>query len=339
MPELEDRWRDPAFVAAAHAWIADRLAERGLVVTGGIEQPHVTEWSTVMRVPTGSGPVWFKANDATMRHEAAVTVLVAPLSGGRVPAPLAADPATGWMLLADAGPRLRDVVAEERSLERWYDVLEAYARIQLACEGEVDALLALGAPRPPAPHPARGVRRPAGRARDPVDARLPPADAIDDLCARLGAFGIRETVQHDDLHDGQVFLGAGVHQVLDWGDACVSHPFFTLSVTLEGVIAWGVDDEEDSEDLGPHLAAYLRPYEAAYDLTADELREAARRRAAAGLGVPCGQRCPAAGPGRHPHAAEDVPRRQALGGPSRAASPAPGSPCCWRAARWASPGR
>ena len=33
---------------------------------------------------------------------------------------------------------------------------------------------------------------------------------------------------------------------MDWGDACVSHPFFTLSVTLEGVLAWGLDDVEDS---------------------------------------------------------------------------------------------
>jgi aminoglycoside phosphotransferase (APT) family kinase protein len=92
------------------------------------------------------------------------------------------------------------------------------------------------------------------------------------MCRELAAYGIRETVQHDDLHDGQVFLGAGTHLLLDWGDACVSHPFFTLSVTLEGVIAWGVDDEERSEDVEPYLAAYLAPYRERYD---GDLREAA----------------------------------------------------------------
>ena len=89
--ELSDRWRDPAFVDAAHAWIAARLAEHDRAVVGTIEQPHVTDWSTVMRVPTGDGPVWFKANDETMRHEAAVTALIAPLSAGRVPEPLAGE--------------------------------------------------------------------------------------------------------------------------------------------------------------------------------------------------------------------------------------------------------
>jgi hypothetical protein len=38
---------------------------------------------------------------------------------------------------------------------------------------------------------------------------------------------------------------------MDWGDACISHPFFTLSVTLEGVLAWGLDDVENSVDLAP----------------------------------------------------------------------------------------
>jgi len=268
-----ERWREPAFVAEAQAWIDDRLADLGRVRAGEVEQPHVTDWSTVMRVPTDDGTVWFKANEEAMVHEAAVLELVAGRSDGRVPAPLARDDRTGWMLLADAGPRLRDVVAEERSLERWYDVLAAYARVQLACEGDVDELLALGLPDRRL-HTLPGSYADLLAALPGADPRLPGPEAIEDLCARLTAYGIRETVQHDDLHDGQVFLGAGVHQVLDWGDACISHPFFTLAVTLEGVIAWGVDDEEGSEDVGPHLDAYLRPYEERYDRA--DLREAAR---------------------------------------------------------------
>ncbi len=48
--------------------------------------------------------------------------------------------------------------------------------------------------------------------------------------------------------------------LLDWGDACVSHPFFTMAVTLGGVIAWGIDDVEGSVDVGPFRDAYLRPF-------------------------------------------------------------------------------
>ena len=271
---MQDRWTEPHFVERAHAWIDERLADLGRTRTGEVEQPHVTAWSTVMRVPTDGGTVWFKANDDTMVHEAAVLDLVAARSAGRVPAPLVHEPGTGWMLLADGGQRLRELVEEERSLTRWLDVLEAYARVQIACEDAVDDLLALGLPdRRLATLPGAYADLLAGLTD--ADRRLPPASDIEELCTRLAAYGIRESVQHDDLHDGQVFLADGVHQVLDWGDACVSHPFFTLAVTLEGVIAWGVDDVEDSEDLRPHLAAYLGPYAARYGTTVAHLREAA----------------------------------------------------------------
>jgi hypothetical protein len=267
MSVLEQRWREPAFVAAAHAWIRDRLdtAVSGPVVA--IEQTHVTDWSTVMRVTTRHGVAWFKANEESLRHEAAVTAFLAPRSGERVPRPMAHDPETGWMLMVDMTPRLRDVVAVERSLDRWHDALDAYARIQLGCQDEVDALLALGLPdRRLATLPAAYADLLAELAGSgEVDPRLPDPTAIGELCDRLAAFGIRETIQHDDLHDGQVFLPSGRAHVLDWGDACVSHPFLTLSVTLEGVIAWGVDDVEGSVDLAPHLASYLRPFEEAYD--------------------------------------------------------------------------
>ena len=68
------------------------------------------------------------------------------------------------------------------------------------------------------------------------------------MCDELAASGLPETIQHDDFHDGQVFVSDGRYLLLDWGDACVSHPFFTMAVTLDGVIAWGVDDVEGSTE-------------------------------------------------------------------------------------------
>ena len=54
-----------------------QLARLGLRRTGEIEQPHVYPWSTVLRVPTDGGDVWFKANDDALRHEAALVELLA----------------------------------------------------------------------------------------------------------------------------------------------------------------------------------------------------------------------------------------------------------------------
>ncbi|MGH3131539.1 MAG: hypothetical protein ACRDNX_12030 [Gaiellaceae bacterium] len=92
-------------------------------VAGPIEQPHVRPWSTVLRVPTSDGDVWFKANMAVSMHEAAVVRLLAGRRPDCTPPLLAADLERGWMLIGDGGARLREVLERERDLGRWDDVL------------------------------------------------------------------------------------------------------------------------------------------------------------------------------------------------------------------------
>jgi hypothetical protein len=44
----------------------------------------------------------------------------------------------------------------------------------------------------------------------------------------LGRLTLPPSVQHDDLHRGNVLGG----RIIDWGDAVIGHPFATLTVTL-----------------------------------------------------------------------------------------------------------
>lgn len=254
MPELR--------LPEVQAWIAAAVE-----TTGPAERTHDYPWATVLRVPTADGDVWFKANAPGLRHEGALLRLLASRRPDLVPEPLALDLGRGWILMRDAGTRLRELSAVEGSLDRWPDVLPRYAELQLALAGDVDELLALGVPDlrlAQLPHryerlldELRGEELPRYRAAVP---------RIRELCAELARYGIPETLQHDDLHDGQVFVRDGAYRIIDWGDAVVSHPFFTLSVTLEGVIQWGLDDVEGSIDTAPFRDAYLRPFGAERDL-------------------------------------------------------------------------
>jgi phosphotransferase family enzyme len=81
-----------------------------------------------------------------------------------------------------------------------------------------------------------------------------------ELCAELAGFGLSETIEHDDFHDGQVFVCDGRYLLMDWGDACVAHPFFSLAVTLDGVLGWGPEDIQGSLDTAPYHEAYLQPF-------------------------------------------------------------------------------
>ena len=101
------------------------------------------------------------------------------------------------------------------------------------------------------------------------------SSAVAEMCRELAGYGIPETIQHDDLNDGQIYVRDGHYLVLDWGDACVSQPFFSLSVALEGVISWGVDDVENSVDTAPYSDAYLEPFAERLGKDMIELRAAA----------------------------------------------------------------
>lgn len=257
-------WTDPTWLAEAHAWIEKRLADVDARRTGAIEQPHVRPWSTVMRVPTADSDLWFKANAPVLAYEAGVVEILARERPDAVPGVVAVDLGRGWMLMTDGGERLREVVERERALDRWLDVLPLYGRLQLDVAVRADELVARGAPdRRLAVLPAQFERLLgelegfSGDERESLDALVPE---VRDMCRRLAALGIPETIQHDDLHDGQVFVCDGRYLFSDWGDSVVSHPFFSMAVTLEGTLSWGLDDVEGSVDVTPFRDAYLRPF-------------------------------------------------------------------------------
>ena len=257
-------WLDPSWRADVDGWIEERLAWLGLSSSGAFDHVHERAWSTVIRVPTQNGNVFFKAVASTLRHEAALTAFLGSRRPDCIPPPLAVDSDRGWMLLEDGGRQLRELIATERSLDRWASVLPRYASVQIDFIGDVAELLGLGVPDlrlDVLPTKVEAVLDemvdlPDGERRRLVES-MP---WVREACEELAAAGIPETIQHDDLHDAQVFVRGDRYLLLDWGDACVSHPFFSLAVTLDGVIAWGVDDVEGSEPTEPFRDAYLEPF-------------------------------------------------------------------------------
>jgi hypothetical protein len=191
-----------------------------------------------------------------------VTVLdrLAARSAGSVPELVAADEARGWMLMRDGGERLREVIERDRKLEHWLGVLPLYAELQIAATPDAELFVERGVPDRRLATLAEQYEQLLERVDRTEDARLVPWAAA--LCEQLASVGISETIQHDDLHDGNVLTRDDTYVVFDWGDSCVTHPFLTMSVTLEGMIAWGLDDVEGSVDLQPYRDAYLEPFTA-----------------------------------------------------------------------------
>ena len=275
-------WEQPEWLAEAHAWITDRLAEAGQPAAGPIEQVHIRPWSTILRIPTARGAVYFKAAMPLLAREAALQPALARWHPALTLPTIAADAGRGWLLQPDGGPALRTFLKTPADLPRVEPLLAAFAAMQIDLSERVDELLEL------VPFDRRLVRLPVlfGLLLDDHRAlRLGEEDGLSAdqhqrlrrlvgpyraLCAELAAAPIPHSLHHDDFHDGNIFAGEdGTGRVVsDWGESCVAHPFFSVIICLRSLAyRVGLPDETTDvpEALPPVLArlrdVYLAPWE------------------------------------------------------------------------------
>ena len=283
------RWRDEGWLREARAWFIDRLVEAGVDVGHApVEQVRAVPWSTLLRIPTGAGTFWFKANAVGVGHEAGLVTVLARRCPGHVLRPVAVDAERGWLLLPDGGRTMRQVEGASVDLAMWERMLVEYAEMQRAAEPYADELLAAGTPdgrpeRLPAVRDALLADRdllmigqPDGLTAEQLDALLAGAPAYAALCAELAAFGVPPSLQHDDLHDNNVFAPeapGGPMRVFDWGDSVVGQPFGTLLVTLR-VVAHLTGLPNGAPELLRLRDAYLEPWTDGWDRAS--LEEACR---------------------------------------------------------------
>jgi hypothetical protein len=219
-----------------------------------------------MRVPTEAGDLWFKANMPVQAYEAGVVRILARRRPDLLPDLLAVDLERGWMLQTDGGTLLRDLVEGNGDHDAWLEILPLYAELQMDAVADSEELVAAGAPdRRLAVLPRQFEELLAdpeelGELTDEELVRLQDLVPVVDRDAReLAAYGLPETIQHDDLHDGQIFVREGGYVFFDWGDSCVSHPFYTLVVTL-AVLAHRLGLEQDAPELDRFRDAYLESW-------------------------------------------------------------------------------
>ena len=240
-------WTQPGWREQASAWIHAELGRRGVLVVGEIEQPHLRPWSTVLRVPTSAGDHYFKATSPLLAHEPALTQWLAEQRPDCIAPVLAVDRARAWMLMPDGGTTLRAVIQADRDIRHWEEALPIYAQLQIDMVAQLDQLIAVGClDYRLAGLPARYaalledtqalmIDLPDGLTGEQYARLHAFAPQFADMCARLTAYGIPETLHHDDFHDGNIFLDAGGLRFFDWGESCAAQPFYTLVVGLRGI--------------------------------------------------------------------------------------------------------
>jgi hypothetical protein len=265
----------PKWRADAETWIAERLAGAGLTLTGEIEQRRVRPWSTQLVVPTDGGTVWFKANCAAHAFEPRLQALLARVAPDEVDEPLAVDGGRAWMLTRDRGATLRE--RHSPTLSDWQRVLHEAATLQRRVAEHGRDVLAIGVPDcSPATVPARfDVMLERLRDRPADDTARLSVEAVEALdaahssvsraAAALTDGPLPATIQHGDLHPGNVFSVDDRLRIFDFGDAQWAHPLESLP------LPWALTKDDLSLPWHELVAAYHEPWSDL--LTVDDLVE------------------------------------------------------------------
>lgn len=250
--------RENVDIREAEAWVAASVP-----IIGHLELEQTEPWASVFRASVGTGTVWFKACAPRQAFEVPLTASLAVRWPTAVTEVLAFDANRRWLLMADAGIALRTL---GNPPERWLDLLPDYARLQIGETEHVDDHLDAGVPDlrltrlPERYDELLGAELPL--IADEVTALAAFRERFSNLCAELEGHGIAATVQHDDLHLNNVYVKDGALRVLDWGDASISHPFFTLFETFRFLTQVNRLNPGDPW-FGRLRDAYLQPWGAA----------------------------------------------------------------------------
>ena len=234
-------WRAAGWRARAETWVGEQAGALGLAPAGPVEEVKLRAWSAVLRAPTSGGDLYFKANLPALANEPALTRVLARIDPEHVLGVLAEEPAERWMLQRDGGPAMRERFGGGGELDRWARMLGLYAELQVRAAAHVPDLLAAGAP-----DRRLGELRRLFEQVIADDADLPAssetfsgaerahllglAGRVDEMTSALGAFGLPASIDHSDMHAGNVLAPGGTYVFFDWHEAAVTHPFFSMVV-------------------------------------------------------------------------------------------------------------
>jgi Phosphotransferase enzyme family len=242
-------WTVPGWRARAEAWITDMVHAAGLGRVLAIEQIRGWEFSCVLRVHTEQEDLYFKALPRSYASEPRLAAFLADRHRDFVPGVVAANEGERWLLMRACHGQCLE---EGAPLSAWERAAAGYAELQVGSTSQVGNLEGLGCP-------ARGpadLRTLIGPLLADETALLGPGEnglsteevkrlselrpRLESACDELADGDIPLALEHGDLWSSNVYVSDNHVQFIDWTEASVSHPFFSLTPLLESA-TWDVD--------------------------------------------------------------------------------------------------
>jgi hypothetical protein len=224
-------------------WIEGVIEPRGFHLNGNFRQFNASPTFSLVRFETNGPALWFKAVGEPNQREFSITPTLAKLFPDYLP-PILADRAdwNGWLTEEVEGINL----GETRESALWKTAASALAELQVRSIRCTDQTLATGA------HDLRVAS--LSRLVQPLmetmawlmdrQTKIPPPilsrgelalleKRIQEALEVLDDLGIPDTLGHLDLNPGNIVVSADHCAFLDWAEAYVGNPFFSMQYLVE----------------------------------------------------------------------------------------------------------
>ncbi len=227
-------WERAGWFGEACEWVGEILAAIGRRQTGPIEQRKAAwGWSSILRVPTSQGSLYFKAEYSAPPSEGAVIELLARRFPQQVPRLLACDRRRGWILMEDFG----GVLLPDSIPERFSEAVRCSAAMQLQSASALAAWKNLGTAAVDVAllhRHSRVLARHAGAGGLYGASDLARfTKIVEQALAVVGAAVVPLSVVNQDFRPNNVAVGpSGELVFFDWGNVVIAHPFFSFSMFL-----------------------------------------------------------------------------------------------------------
>lgn len=250
-------WFFKGWYDIVESWVKKTAIKNEITINGEIEQVKISDLCAILRIPAVEGDFYFKAVIPGALYEAVLSKQINNLLKGKSVDVVDINEKEGWLLMHDIkGQPLREL--KDKSL--WQIAIREYAKLQVKEVEYANELISIGVPD-----------RRLGVLKSEIDKHLEGMCATglnEDETSKVMALKpellkmcddmegiIPYSIEHGDLHSANIRLVDEEIVFFDWGDATVTHPFFSTRVFWNSI-----DELIKSESEWLDMVNEFRPY-------------------------------------------------------------------------------
>jgi hypothetical protein len=245
--EIEDSSAGPfarlGWFCELRSWIQSVVEPMGFHIEGEFRQLNASPSFSLIRFKTEGPALWFKAVGEPNQREFAITCSLAQRYPDYLPRMLALRPEwNGWLTREATG----ELLSEVKELTLWEQAAASLAKLQIQSIDHGSQILGAGASDLGSAALSKLIQPFMNVATQLMErqAKLPPpalgqkdlllvADSLRSAVDAMEAAETPETLGHLDLNPGNIIVSQNRCAFLDWAEAYVGNPLFSLEYLLE----------------------------------------------------------------------------------------------------------